>query len=42
MEDDGGDDESKKDSNNTVADIIKICIRRIPLKDANEERERDL
>jgi hypothetical protein len=42
LEDESGDDQTKKDSNNTVADIIEICIRRIPLKDANEERERDL
>jgi hypothetical protein len=42
MEDESGDDQTKKDSNNTVTDVIEICIRRIPLKDAVEKSEGDL
>ena len=39
MEDECGDNQTKKDSNNTVADVIEICIRRVTLKDAVEESE---
>ncbi len=42
MEDECGDNQTKKDSNNTVADVIEICIRRVTLKDAVEESECDL
>ena len=42
MEDEPGDDQTKKDSNNAVADVIEICIRRIPLKNAVEKSEYDL
>jgi hypothetical protein len=42
LEDESGNDQTKKDSNNTVADVIEICIRRIPLKDAVEKSEGNL
>ena len=42
MEDECGDNQTKKDPNNTVADIIEICIRRVTLKDAVEKSEGDL
>jgi hypothetical protein len=42
LEDESGDEESKKDSNNTIADVIEIGIGRVSLKDAVEESECDL
>jgi hypothetical protein len=42
IEDECGDEESKKDSNNTITDLVEICVGRITLKDADEEGERDL
>jgi len=42
IEDECGDEESEKDSNDTIADVIEICIRRIPLKNAVEKSEYDL
>ncbi len=42
MEDECGDNQTKKDSNNTVADVIEVCVGRIPLKDAVEKSEGDL
>ena len=42
MEDESGDDETKKNSNDTIADIIEIGVGRISLKDAVEECECDL
>ena len=41
-EDDSGHDETKKNSNDAITDIIQICIGRITLEDAVEESERDL
>jgi hypothetical protein len=34
MEDDGGDDETKKDSDNAIADFIEVGVRRVSLKHA--------
>jgi len=42
LEDESGDEESKKDSNDTIADVIEICVGRVALEDANEECECDL
>ncbi len=42
MEDECGDEESEKDSNNAIADVIEIGIGRVTLKDAVEESECDL
>jgi hypothetical protein len=42
LEDESGDEESKKDSNDTIADIIEVCVGRVTLKDAVEESEGDL
>src|SRR5439155_18423178 len=39
---DSGDDETKKNSNDAVADVIEICIRRIPLKNTVEKSEGNL
>jgi len=37
IEDECGDEESKKDSNNAIAYVIEICVGRVSLKDAVEE-----
>jgi hypothetical protein len=42
LEDESGDDESKKNSNNTIPDVIEICVGGVALEDANEECECDL
>jgi len=42
VEDECGDEESEKDSNNAIADVIEIGIGRVTLKDAVEESECDL
>jgi len=42
MEDESGDDQTKKDSNNSVADVIEISVGRVTLKDAVEESECEL
>jgi hypothetical protein len=36
VEDECGDEESEKDSNDTIADVIEIDIWRVTLKDAVE------
>src|SRR6266436_743681 len=41
-EDESGDDEAKKDSNDAIAYVIEVCVGRITLEDAVEESERDL
>ena len=41
-EDDSGDDETEKNSNDAIADVIEICVGCITLEDAVEESERDL
>jgi hypothetical protein len=41
-EDESGDDETKENSNNAIADVIEICIGRITLEDAVEKSERYL
>jgi len=41
-EDESGDDESKKNSNDAIADIIKVCVGRVTLEDAVEKSERYL
>ena len=41
-EDESGDDETEKNSNDAVADVIEIGVGRISLKDAVEECECDL
>jgi len=42
LKDESGDEESKKDSNDTIADVIEMGIGRVTLKDAVEECECDL
>ncbi len=42
MEDESSDDEAKENSNDAIADVIEICVGRVPLKDAVEESECDL
>jgi hypothetical protein len=42
IEDESGDEESEKDSNDTIAEVIEIGIERVTLKDAVEESECDL
>jgi hypothetical protein len=42
IEDECGDEESEKDSNDTIADVIEIGIGRVTLKDAVEQSECDL
>src|SRR2546429_767800 len=42
MEDKPGDDQTKKNSNDTIADVIEIGVGRVSLKDAVEESECDL
>jgi hypothetical protein len=39
FEDKSGDDQTKKDSNHAIADIIEIRVGRVSLKDAVEESE---
>src|ERR1700747_1456257 len=41
-EDQACDDETKKDSNHAIADVIEVRIGRITLEDAVEESEGDL
>ena len=38
-EDDSGDDETEKNSNDAIADVIEVCIGRITLEDAVEKSE---
>ena len=40
MEDESGDEESEKDSNDTIADVIEIGIGRESLENTEEESER--
>src|SRR5437660_2254395 len=42
LKDEAGDDQTKKDSDDTIADVIEIGIGRVTLKDAVEESECDL
>src|SRR6266581_6065761 len=42
IEDEAGDDQTKKDSDDAIADVIEIGIGRVSLKDAVEESECDL
>jgi hypothetical protein len=42
IEDESADEESEKDSNDTIAEVIEIGIERVTLKDAVEESECDL
>ena len=41
-EDESGHDQTKKNSNDAIADIIEVCIGRITLEDAVEKSERYL
>ena len=41
-EDESGHDETKKNSNDAIADVIEVCIGRITLEDAVEKSERYL
>ncbi len=41
-EDESGDDETKKNSNDAIADVIEVCVGRITLEDAVEKSERYL
>ncbi len=34
---DSGDDETEKNSNDAIADVIEICVGRITLEDAVED-----
>ncbi len=36
-EDEAGDDKAEEDSNDTIADVVEISIRRIALEDAVEK-----
>ena len=42
MEDKSGDDETKKNSNHTIADVIEICVGRVSLEYAVEKSEGNL
>jgi hypothetical protein len=42
LKDKSGDDETKKNSNDAIADVIEIGIGRVTLKDAVEESECEL
>jgi hypothetical protein len=42
MEDESGDDQTKKDSNDTIADVVEIGVGRVALEDAVEESKCDL
>src|SRR5205823_7288871 len=42
LKDEAGDDQTKKDSDDAIADVIEIGIGRVSLKDAVEESECDL
>jgi len=42
IEDECGDEESEKYSNDAIADVVEIGVGRLPLKDAVEECECDL
>src|SRR5438132_11327289 len=42
FEDKSGNDETEEDSDHAIADVIEICVGRVPLKDAVEESECDL
>ena len=41
-EDKSGDDETKENSNDAIADVIEICVGRVTLEDAVEKSERYL
>ena len=41
-EDESGDDQTEKNSNDAIADVIEICVGRISLEDAVEKSECDL
>src|SRR5207237_4890600 len=42
LKDKSGDDETKKNSNGAIADVVEIGVRRVALKDAVEKSEREL
>ena len=42
LEDDGSHHNAQDDSNQTVSDLVEICIRREALEDAHEKGEGDL
>src|SRR5947208_2489017 len=42
LEDEPGDDETKKNSNDAIADVVEISVGRVTLKDAVEESECEL
>src|SRR6266853_3299426 len=42
IEDESGDDQTKKDSDDAIADVIEIGIGRVSLKDTVEESKCDL
>jgi hypothetical protein len=42
FENESGDDQTKKDSDDAIADVVEIGIGRVSLKDAIEESEGDL
>src|SRR5258705_13487234 len=41
-EDESGDDETEKNSNDAIADVIEVCVGRITLENAVGKRERYL
>jgi hypothetical protein len=41
-EDESGDDETKKNSNDAITDVIQVCVGRVTLEDAVEKSERNL
>ena len=41
-EDDSSDDETEKNSNDAIADVIEVCVGRITLEDAVKVSERNL
>ena len=41
-EDESGDDQTEKNSNDAIADVIEVCIGRITLENTVEKSERNL